>query len=153
MAKRSMAKILTRCPVCEAALHVTELACARCHTAIRSEFETCRFCRLAPEHLAFVEMFLRSEGNLSRVGAQLGLSYPTVRNKLAAALNALGFGETADSDADNDADAPSPGAATSPERDTAPTPEMLERRRDVLERLAQGTLSAHEAAEELRDNQ
>jgi hypothetical protein len=143
-----MAKILTRCPVCEAALHVTELACARCHTAIRGEFETCRFCRLAPEHLAFVEMFLRNEGNLSRVGAQLGLSYPTVRNKLAAALNALGFGE----DADNDSNAAFPAAVTNAERDTAPTPEMLERRRDVLERLAQGSISAHEAAEALREN-
>ena len=97
-------------------------------------------------------MFLRSEGNLSRVGTQLGLSYPTVRNKLAAALNALGFGEEADNEADTHPDAQSPDAAINLERDTAPTPEMLERRRDVLERLAQGTLSAHEAAEALREN-
>ena len=34
----------------------------------------------------------------------------------------------------------------------APTQEMLERRRDILERLAQGTLSAQEAAEALREN-
>src|SRR5579871_2996207 len=86
-----MATILTRCPVCEGALGVTELQCRRCRTTIRSSFETCRFCRVAPEHLAFIELFLRCEGNLSRVEKELNLSYPTVRNKLQAALTALGL--------------------------------------------------------------
>lgn len=150
-----MAKILTRCPICESKLHVSELACIHCGSSIRSGFETCRFCRLAPEHLAFVELFLRSEGNMSRVGAELGLSYPTIRNKLSAALAALGF----DGSEENNMAARLPlfTATSANEREplSSPpvfiSPEMLERRRIVLENLALGAISTEEAAEALRD--
>ena len=136
-----MAKILTRCPVCEAALKVTELTCLRCKTQVRSNFDTCRFCRLAPEHLAFVELFLRNEGNLSRVEKQLGLSYPTVRNKLSAALAALGFTDEAESN-----------SAAGHTEDEADDPETLQRRRNVLEALARGDIRADEAAALLKNN-
>ncbi len=135
-----MAKILTRCPVCEAALKVTELTCLRCKTQVRSTFDTCRFCRLAPEHLAFVELFLRNEGNLSRVEKQLGLSYPTVRNKLSAALAALGFTEEAESN-----------SAVGHTENEGGDLETLQRRRNVLEALARGDIRADEAAELLKD--
>src|SRR5947209_19425686 len=91
-----MAKLAARCPVCEATRGVTELACDRCRTRIHGEFDACRFCRLPSEHLAFVETFLRCEGNLSRVEKELNLSYPTIRNRFSAALAALGFGNGAD---------------------------------------------------------
>ena len=136
-----MAKILTRCPVCEAALKVTEVTCLRCKTQVRSAFDTCRFCRLTPEHLAFVELFLRNEGNLSRVEKQLGLSYPTVRNKLSAALAALGFSEQAESH----------NSPETPEEESGEA-EQIQRRRNVLEALARGDLDAVEAAELLREN-
>ena len=87
-----MAKMLSRCPVCEGALSVSELACGRCSTRVKSVFDPCRFCSLSAEHLGFIEIFLRCEGNLSRVEKELGLSYPTVRNRLTNALNALGMG-------------------------------------------------------------
>lgn len=125
-----MAKRLTRCPVCESALNVSEFSCSRCQTRIQGAFDSCRFCRLAPEHLAFVEMFLRCEGNLSRVERELNVSYPTVRNRFAAALAALGFGgET--------------------QTETA-TPDDFTRRRETLEALARGDISAAEAADALR---
>lgn len=136
-----MAKILTRCPVCEAALKVTELTCLRCKTQVRSTFDTCRFCSLAPEHLAFVELFLRNEGNLSRVEKQLGLSYPTVRNKLSAALAALGFTEEVESKSE-----------AGHVEEEGSDPEMLQRRRNVLEALARGDIRAEEAAELLRED-
>jgi len=147
-----MARILTRCPVCEGVLGVTELQCRRCKTTISSTFETCRFCRLAPEHLAFVELFLRCEGNLSRVEKELNLSYPTVRNRFQAALVALGF-NAADSARSGDGGFDDPlddvsGAA--PRRPGASAVDA-ERRREVLEALAQGDMSAEDAAEALRD--
>jgi hypothetical protein len=146
-----MARVLTRCPVCEGALGVSELQCGRCKTTIHGSFETCRFCRLAPEHLAFVELFLRCEGNLSRVEKELNLSYPTVRNKLQAALTALGFHGTAEPNGrdiggfDDPLDEPAPAA---PPRDLAAE---AERRREVLDALARGDMSAEAAAEALRD--
>lgn len=141
-----MAKLLTRCPVCEGTLGISELTCGRCQTRIQGTFDPCRFCRLPPEHLTFIETFLRCEGNLSRVEKELGLSYPTVRNKLTAALTALGFSEEAEN-----------GGAAAEARygfaDTPPPtgPEAGERRRTILEALAQGTMSAEEAAEALRE--
>lgn len=138
-----MAKILTRCPVCDGTLGVSELHCRQCRTTIHGVFDPCRFCTVSSEHLGFIEMFLRCEGNLSRVEKELGLSYPTVRNRLQAALTALGL------------TAPSP---VRPEVPTDPEPEAVasaeevaERRRTVLEALASGSLSAEEAAEALRD--
>ncbi len=139
-----MTKILTRCPVCEAALHVSELSCARCKTRVQSQFETCRFCRLAPEHLALVELFLRNEGNLSRVGAHLSLSYPTVRNKMGAALAALGFDDT-------EAEQAEQAASGTVSNAVRPSHEHLERRRLILEQLEEGSLDAEEAALALRE--
>src|SRR5579862_5691570 len=126
-----MAKILTRCPVCEATMAVSELHCSRCKTSVHGTFETCRFCRLAAEHLGFIEMFLRSEGNLSRVEKELNLSYPTVRNRLQAALGALGLAGDATSRHDVSVD----DLLDAEERGDAPPPDYSERRREVLEAL------------------
>lgn len=129
-----MAKLLTRCPVCEGQLGVTELSCENCQTHIGGVFATCRFCRLTPEHLNFVERFLRCEGNLSRVGEELGVSYPTVRNRLTAALAALGFV--------NGEEAPEPRSEPEP-----PQPEVSSvQRREALEAVARGEMSVEEAA-------
>ncbi len=122
-----MAKVLTRCPVCEGTLTISELSCSHCNTHIQSQFEGCRFCRLAPEHLTFIETFLRCEGNISKVEKELGLSYPTVRNRLSSAITALQLTES-----------------------EAPAPPTLQRR-DVLDALARGEISAEEAALALRD--
>jgi hypothetical protein len=148
-----MAKILTRCPVCESALGVTELQCGRCKTTIHGAFQTCRFCRIAPEHLSFVELFLRCEGNLSRVEKELNLSYPTVRNKLQAAIAALGFAAEAEGSRREggflEDFLDSAGPASEAEADRAA--DNAERRREILDALARGDMSAEEAAEALRD--
>lgn len=138
-----MAKALARCPVCDSMLGISELACVRCRTTIHGAFDPCRFCRLSAEHLAFIELFLRCEGNLSRVEKELNLSYPTVRNRLGAALTALGLsGEET-----TEPSAPIPPIPSMPEI----SPEMLQRRRALLESLERGELSAEDAAEALRE--
>ena len=139
-----MARMLARCPVCESALGVSELACPRCQTRISGRFDTCRFCRLAAEHLAFLEVFLRCEGNLSRVEKELGVSYPTVRNRLTAALTALGF---AGGPEEGESPPPPEASPWPPE----PAPETAERRRQILDALARGEVSADEAARVLRE--
>jgi len=142
-----MAKILTRCPVCDGALGVSELRCGRCKTTIHGAFDPCRFCRLAAEHLGFIEMFLRCEGNLSRVEKELNLSYPTVRNRLQAALAALELAGDTPPRHDVSVDE----LLGMEERSATPAYDAGERRRAVLEALARGDMSAEDAAESLRD--
>jgi hypothetical protein len=106
-------------------------------------FEPCRFCSLPLEHLGFVEVFLRCEGNLSRVEKDLGVSYPTVRNRLIAALTALGLAGVG---AETAVQTPEPTVLAA-----APSEDTSARRRDALNALAKGEMSAEDAARVLRE--
>ena len=83
-----------QCPVCGERMLVTKLRCSHCGTELSGEFAPCRFCRLEEKHLQFVETFLRCRGSIKEVERALGVSYPTVKNMLDAALTALGLDET-----------------------------------------------------------
>ncbi|HHT89488.1 MAG: DUF2089 domain-containing protein [Bacillota bacterium] len=83
--------ILTKCPVCGRALQVTKLHCSKCHTTIEGQFDACKFCRLTEEQRQFIEVFMTSRGNIKEVERLLGISYPTVRSRLDAVLEALGY--------------------------------------------------------------
>lgn len=83
----------SRCPVCGGEFNVTRLQCSGCGTELNGSFAHCRFCGLEDKHLQFVETFLRCRGSIKEVEKALGVSYPTVKNMLDAALNALGFDE------------------------------------------------------------
>ena len=82
-----------QCPVCGADMVVTKLRWSHCGTELSGEFAPCRFCRLEDRHLRFVETFLRCRGSIKEVERALGVSYPTVKNMLDAALTALGLDE------------------------------------------------------------
>ena len=82
-----------QCPVCGERMLVTRLRCSHCGTELSGEFAPCRFCRLEEKHLQFVETFLRCRGSIKEVERALGVSYPTVKNMLDAALTALGLDE------------------------------------------------------------
>ena len=82
-----------QCPVCRESMVVTKLRCSHCGTELSGEFSPCRFCRLEEKHLQFVETFLRCRGSIKEVERALGVSYPTVKNMLDAALSALGLDE------------------------------------------------------------
>jgi hypothetical protein len=87
--EEEMNRTLAKCPVCGDSLHVTELACDSCETRIHGVFGACRFCSLPPDQEQFLELFLRNRGNLTGVGAELGVSHPTVAKRLDAVLAAL----------------------------------------------------------------
>jgi hypothetical protein len=86
-----MNQLLGQCPVCGDLLEVTRLHCRACDTAIEGHFHTGRLSQLTPDQVAFVEIFLKNEGKINRVGEELGVSYPTVRSRLREVIGALGY--------------------------------------------------------------
>ncbi|GER79370.1 MAG: hypothetical protein JETCAE02_13550 [Anaerolineaceae bacterium] len=120
---------LTRCPVCRNELTVTRLHCSSCDTVVEGRFTAGHFANLTAEQLDFILTFVRVEGRLNRMETELGLSYPTIRNRLHEIIRALGY---------------------EPGKDE-PAPEMSdEKRRSVLEELDAGKISAEDAMRLLR---
>lgn len=126
-------EVIATCPVCEGELQVSRLRCTTCGTAIEGQFSVGRFGRLSREQMYLLESFLRARGNLRDMERELGISYPTVRNRVEALVRALGLTD--------DSAAPVPVAPA----DTADAT----LRRDVLERLARHEITAEQAAAEL----
>lgn len=118
-----------RCFVCGAETTVTRLDCPTCETRVEGRFGLGRFQRLSAEQLAFVEVFVKNRGVIKDVEAELGISYPTVRARLDDALRAMGFAPTGEPE-------PAAGGPVRPPTD----------RREVLEELRAGRISAAEAA-------
>ena len=121
-----MRRTPTQCPVCDLPLSIAELRCRGCGTTLRGEFplSRCSFCNLPAEQLKFLELFLRCRGNLRELERTLGLSYPTVRARLDALLAGLGYTVTESADSDD-------------------------QRREILEALDAGSLTAEEAIAQL----
>ncbi|MDL1909635.1 DUF2089 domain-containing protein [Chloroflexi bacterium CFX6] len=117
-----------RCPVCSSELEVTRLHCSSCDTTIEGRFIGGPFAHLTAEHLDFIVTFVRCEGKINRMEQELGLSYPTIRNRLHEVIRALGY---------------------EPGKDE-PVEISAERRNNVLEDLEAGRISADEAMRILR---
>ena len=82
---------LTRCPVCDNELTITRLHCQVCDTTLEGHFTGGPFAHLSSEQLNFIETFVRCEGKINRMEAELELSYPTIRNRLHDVIRALGY--------------------------------------------------------------
>ena len=124
-----MRKILEKCPTCGDELTITRLHCYACDTKIESQYATCRFCRLSKESLEFLENFVRNRGNVKEMERELGISYPTVRSRLNAVIEELGF-----------------DVETEPTDDIS---DISEKRRKILKQLDAGEISAAEATEQI----
>jgi hypothetical protein len=125
--------VIGRCPICQSELAVTRLHCRSCGTTVEGAFSLGPLQRLSQEQIRFIEAFIRARGSLKDVGAELNMSYPTVNSRLNDILIALGYGDR----------------VKVPEaQDSAAS---AERRRDILTRVQEGSLSAAEAAHLLRE--
>ncbi len=138
-----MIKLFEQCPACGGPLVITECRCSNCQLQMRGEFRVGVFSTLSEDQLTFVRVFLRARGNLSEVEKVLGVSYPTIRNKLDEINKTLDRAE-ASSAADPAKPAEAPGAKANP---------VEEARQAVLQQVASGRLSATEAVQKLRDLQ
>ena len=80
-----------QCPICGDELNVTKLSCLKCKTNIEGQFTINKFSKLQEEQLEFIEIFIKCRGNIKDVEKDMGISYPTVRNKLEGVIQALGY--------------------------------------------------------------
>jgi hypothetical protein len=109
----------------------TELECRHCDTKIKGRFYTGPFAGLTIEQIDFIEMFVRNEGKITRMQAEMDLSYPTIRNRLHEVIRALGY---------------EPGA------DETSLPNE-EERRQILENLENGEINYEEAMRLLKESE
>ena len=92
----AMKKNLTTCPSCTGKLKISQYHCPSCGININGEFEGCLFCDLTDEDRYFAFVFLQTGGNIRDVERVMGISYPTVKAKLAQLLEHLGVREESD---------------------------------------------------------
>ena len=117
------------CPVCGGELIISRLECRECDVSIEGRFYSGPFSQLSPEQMEFVELFIKNEGKITHLETELGLSYPTIRNRLHDIIRALGY---------------------EPGKDD--TPRLLEEdRRRILEDLNQGKITSEEAMQMLNE--
>ena len=144
---------------------VSELSCTVCDTVVRSRYTPCPFCRLSPEDLAFMLLFVRSRGNVKDMERELGVSYWTIRGRLNELIATMGLGgddetpTTADRAGDDaptgkeaakEASAGDPTAAAAG-RASGKGPTATERQ-SILDRLKRGELTPTQAAALLSGN-
>lgn len=102
-------------------MEVVRLECTACGTVVDGHFQPCSVCRLDRELRELFEQFLDARGNLKDIQRTLGVSYPTVRQRIEVMFRHLG--------------------RAAPERDNP---------KEVLRRLRAGEISVDEAERLLR---
>jgi len=87
----TLPNIPTNCPACGSRMNITELRCSKCDTKVQGNFPINKLISLSEEDREFLLTFLRSRGNIKEVQERMGISYPTVKNRLDKLLAALGL--------------------------------------------------------------
>lgn len=118
------------CPICGGEMIITRLECRECEVSIEGRFISGPFSQLSPEQMEFVEIFVKNEGKITHMEGELGLSYPTIRNRLHEVIRAMGY---------------EPGKEESSRISE-------EDRRKILEDLNEGKITSEEAMEMLKEN-
>ena len=119
----SISRFVPKCPSCQSMLRVARLSCPSCSLQLEGQFEIPPLLRLSADDLAFVERFVRASGSLKEVAKLEGKSYPTIRNRLNAVIEALDAG--------------------------ANDPDVM--RGKILDAIAAGDLSPEEGARQLEE--
>ncbi|HEU4543275.1 MAG TPA: DUF2089 family protein [Jiangellaceae bacterium] len=120
--------------MCGHRLNITQLGCQSCGTGLTGLFTSCPYCSLGAQDRKMLRTFLVSRGNMRELARDLGVSYPTARQRFAELLARLGI-EPADTEADANGSDGWEGTGD---------------REDVLRRLAAGELDLDEAEALLR---
>jgi hypothetical protein len=122
----------TPCPACRGRLYPKLLRCVDCGLEVTTRYSGNEFADLEPEDLHLLRIFVVCEGRIRDMESALGVSYPTVKSRLAALRARLGLA--------SDAGKQKPSAAQ-------PEPTTV---REVLDQLADGTLTYEQALPKIR---
>lgn len=88
-----MLKVPTTCPVCGKRTHVAVVKCDNCGTTVNNKFDFSAFEKLDDKQTEFVLSFIECEGSIKDMEKKLGISYPTVKARLAEIKRVLGLGD------------------------------------------------------------
>ena len=77
-----MKRMPKACPSCGGKLHVQTMCCPECETKIEGDYPLPTLMRLSDDDQIFICDFVKCSGSLKEMSQKLGLSYPTVRNRL-----------------------------------------------------------------------
>ena len=125
-----------RCPACEGRLFPRELECVDCGLHLQASYPRNEFARLDDDALHLLRIFVACEGRIRDMERALGVSYPTVKSRLADLRETLGF--TTDKRAAREQ------ASTRPE---GPQPTTTA---DTIGQLERGEIDFEEAMRRLR---
>ena len=73
-----------KCPNCATQMDITRCVCETCDIQISGDFDLPELAKLTVEEQDFVIAFIQLHGSIKQVGEHFGMSYPTVKSKLAA---------------------------------------------------------------------
>lgn len=78
-----------RCPYCYDTMEVAKYSCTGCGVSVEGSFPVPRLLQLNTEQQQFIERFVITSGSLKEMAKEMGVSYPTVRNRLDRIIEAL----------------------------------------------------------------
>ena len=120
-----MSTIPSKCPSCQQQMVITQLSCPHCNTAIAGYYPLSPFAHLSDEDLYFLENFIRYRGNIKEMERELSQSYWTIRTKLDKLITEMGL--------------------------SAPSPDLGEQRKQILQQLSAGEISVEEATQKIAE--
>ncbi len=80
---------LFSCPSCDEKMVISELKCPTCDLRVKKDFVPCEFCQLPEDDYEFLKIFLRTQGRITEIEKILGVSYPTIKQKIEKLLTQL----------------------------------------------------------------
>ena len=130
-----MQNMFNQCPACGGDIIITECRCEDCQLQMRGEFQLGKMASLSQDELTFIQVFLSARGNLSEVERILGISYPTIRNKIDEINEVLTQNKTGTY------------SLNQPIENVFDIKNAGDYRKDILRKVADGELSPAEAVE------
>ena len=80
---------LVNCPICHKELLIREYHCPACDVSFQGAFSRSWLEGLSSSQLEFIKLFLLVQGNLKELQKRLGISYPTVKNRLSEIIKII----------------------------------------------------------------